>query len=322
MLAVPIHMSKPGESLPMQKPLSIVLAAGLAACASAQSTTESAALRIVDAPVVNLPAEAESAVPVTVDASAFAAGTALMPLGTGETLRISIDRTRQHSDISTSWSGTVEGVEHGWFSFVQYDDAFHGIIGAGELGKFELRTSGQSTADGQHVYNLVKIDESKYPGCAIDDLPPAANRGIRPVDISATPTPNTNLGTHSHAGDTGEPLYNVDDGSVIDVMIVYTAEARNGWGGTNNIMALAQNCIDTSNIAYTNSNIGPRWGRICSAEMGRLTVMFRFFLQGWCHAQFHKHADWRIPKDQSIPRFHGPHFSNAECCFCTRIRAG
>ncbi len=250
-------MSKPGESLPMQKPLSIVLAAGLAACASAQSTTESAALRIIDAPVVNLPAEAESAVPVIVDASAFAAGTALMPLGTGETLRISIDRTRQNSDISTSWSGTAHGVEHGWFSFVQYDDAFHGIIGAGELGKFELRASGQSTADGQPVYNLVKIDESKYLGCAIDDLPPAANRGIRPVDISAKPKPNTNLGTHNHAGDTGEPLFNVDDGSVIDVMIVYTAEARNGWGGTNNIMALAQNCIDTSNIAYTNSNIGP-----------------------------------------------------------------
>jgi hypothetical protein len=241
----------------MHKPFAIVLAAGLAACASAQSTTESAALRIIDAPVVNLPDTAASAVPVVIDASAFNAETALMPLGKGETLRISIDRTRHHSDISTGWSGTAHGVEHGWFSFVQYDDAFHGIIGAGELGTFELRASGQHTDDGQLIYNLIKIDNSKFLGCATDELQQPARQGLRPVDISATPTPGTTIDTHNHADNPGGPLYNVDDGSVIDVMIVYTAEARTGWGGTNAIMALAQNCIDTTNTTYENSNIGP-----------------------------------------------------------------
>ena len=253
----------------MQKPLFVVLAAGLALGAQAQSANpshgpEASALRIVDAPVVNLPDTAESAVPVVVNAAAFNAETALMPLGTGETLRISIDRTRHHSDVSTGWSGTVEGVEHGWFSFVQYDDAFHGIVGAGELGTFELRVSGQNTDDGQTIYNLVKIDDSKFLGCATNELQPV-KRGIQPVDVSANSTPSNDLGTHDHHNP-GGPLYVNDDGSVIDVMIVYTAEARIGWGGTSAIMALAQNCIDTTNIAYENSAIGPLELNLVHAE--------------------------------------------------------
>ena len=237
-------------------PAAIVLASGLGA--SAQSQPEALGLNIVQAPIVNLPETAESAVAVTVDASAFSNQTVLLPLGTGETLRARVKNTQIHSDVSTGWSGTIDGVEHGWFSVVQYEDAFHAIIGVGELGKFELRASGQSTDAGLPIYNLIKIDESKFLGCATNDIAnPQPQRGIQPVDVSASPRTHSGPTTDTHTHNPGGPAFIVDDGSVIDVMIVYTAEARTGWGGTANIMALAQNCIDTSNIAYANSQMTP-----------------------------------------------------------------
>ncbi len=239
-------------------PAAIMIASGL--CFSAGAQTETAALSIVQAPAVNLPAEAESAVAVTVDASAFEGSSVLFPLGTGETLRARVKNTQIHSDVSTGWSGSLDGIEHGWFSFVQYEDAFHAIIGAGDLGKFELRASGQSTDAGQPIYNLVKIDESKFLGCATNDLAnpqQQQQRGIQPVDVAASPRTPSGPTTDTHTHNPGGPAYVVDDGSVIDVMIVYTAEARTGWGGTNNIMALAQNCIDTTNMSYSNSQMTP-----------------------------------------------------------------
>ncbi|MFU8828165.1 MAG: M12 family metallo-peptidase [Phycisphaerales bacterium] len=46
-----------------------------------------------------------------------------------------------------------------------------------------------------------------------------------------------------------------DDGSVIDVLVVYTPSARSAAGGTSAIQALAFASIDSTNQAYINSNI-------------------------------------------------------------------
>ena len=143
----------------------------------------------------------------------------------------------------------------------------HGIIGAGELGKFSLRASGQSTDAGLAIYNLIKVDESKFAGCATDDLanPQQAQRAVEQNEASPKSSGIT-TGSHEHNHDDTGPVFVVDDGSIVDVMIVYTAEARAGWGGTANIMALAQNCIDTTNIAYVNSATEPFELRLVHAE--------------------------------------------------------
>ncbi len=250
---------------PSLSPAAILIAVGLCATAGAQSQPEASALNIIQAPIVNLPETAESAVAVTVDASAFDNDTVLLPLGTGETLRARVERTQHHSDVSTGWSGTLDGVEQGWFSVVQYEDAFHAIIGAGELGKFSLRASGQYTGEGQPIYNLIKIDESTFAGCATNDIANPQRAQLPILEIEEAPT-GTGILTDTHEHDNTGPVFVVDDGSVIDVMIVYTAQARNGWGGTANIMALAQNCIDTSNIAYANSATEPFELRLVHAE--------------------------------------------------------
>ncbi|TVQ75198.1 MAG: hypothetical protein EA380_11425, partial [Phycisphaeraceae bacterium] len=49
-----------------------------------------------------------------------------------------------------------------------------------------------------------------------------------------------------------------DDGSVIDVMIVYTPAAQNAAGGQNAIQSLAQSAISSTNNVYANSQIDTR----------------------------------------------------------------
>ena len=49
-----------------------------------------------------------------------------------------------------------------------------------------------------------------------------------------------------------------DDGSVIDVMIVYTPAAQNAAGGQNAIQSLAQSAISSTNNIYANSQIDTR----------------------------------------------------------------
>ncbi len=246
------------------KAAAMVAAGGICQLTSAQSAQPEPAMRLVSAPVVNAPAETQYALPVVMNADAFASGSVSFPLDVNLNVRASVTKTQIHSDVSTGWSGSLEGVEFGSFSFVQYEDAFHGAIWAGEHGTFEVRDSGQDDAQGNDIYNLIKLDMSKFAGCGNDQFPvhgkaaqiAAANRSIGMAKEMAG-TDDRGAGN----GNTGvtipgfEPV--LDDGSVIDVMIVYTAEARQGWGGTNQILALTQNCINTSNSAYANSDIGP-----------------------------------------------------------------
>ncbi|GAB5497529.1 MAG: hypothetical protein Phyf2KO_26090 [Phycisphaerales bacterium] len=245
----------------------LVAACSLCQPVTAQSSVQSSqpemyALSMVNAPVVNLPEEADYAYPVVITGEAFDGDSVLFPLGGNQVVRGHVTKVRNHSDISTGWSGTLEGVEYGWFSFVQYDDAFHGVIGAGDIGTYELRDSGQNDANGNDIYNLIKFDMSKFKGCGNDQLQ-GHGRAQQVMEQNQRIAMSRQIAgnTGTTVGGNGVTIPGVtpelDDGSVIDVMIVYTAEARQGWGGTNQILALAQNSIDTTNTAYNNSQISP-----------------------------------------------------------------
>lgn len=53
----------------------------------------------------------------------------------------------------------------------------------------------------------------------------------------------------------------------LDVMIVYTPQARSGAGGTAAIQALAQNAVDVSNTAFINSQTNARFNLVQTAEV-------------------------------------------------------
>jgi hypothetical protein len=109
----------------------------------------------------------------------------------------------------------------------------HGFIGGllyAPDGVYELST----LADGSQV--IMKIDQSRYQGCATDGrIVGMSNGGSGAVIVDPDPTV-------------------MDDGTVwIDVMAVYTPQARLAAGGDQAMQAQVQAAVDVANTAFQNS---------------------------------------------------------------------
>ncbi|MGK7890461.1 MAG: FG-GAP-like repeat-containing protein [Leptolyngbyaceae cyanobacterium] len=76
-----------------------------------------------------------------------------------------------------------------------------------------------------------------------------------PITVNVPPT----------AADT--PAGTQDDGSIIDIMVVYTPQARDKEGGAVGINQLIQSSVDEINQGYTNSGINPRLRLVHTAEV-------------------------------------------------------
>ncbi|MBX7220315.1 MAG: hypothetical protein K1Y36_10255 [Blastocatellia bacterium] len=100
-------------------------------------------------------------------------------------------------------------------------------------------------AGNRHV--IEKVDFSSFKPCG-GAVPVAASNAVEPTVVrSGTPE--------------------VDNGSRIDVMVLYTAAARTAAGGTTQIQATAQSAVDITNTAYANSNITTRLQMVYTGEL-------------------------------------------------------
>ncbi len=200
--------------------------------------------------------EAASDRAVSIDLAALAQDHVSFRLPSGGQVTGEVTLRVTHPSGASSWRGTIESVEHGQFSIAASDGVAHGVIWAGELGTYEIR----ARADG--LYDTVRTDTIDFPPCAGPLRPDAAARGIPGLRERAIAEQR-----HDDANGTTAPAARGgDDGSVVDILIVYTAEARIGAGGTAAIEALAQNAVNATNTAYANSNIGPLELRLVRTE--------------------------------------------------------
>lgn len=192
---------------------------------------------------------------VSIDLAALAQDRVSFLLPGGEQVTGEVTLRVTHPSGASSWRGSIEGREHGWFSIAESGGVAHGAIWAGNLGTYELRP----LADG--LYETVRTDTIDFPPCAGPLRPDAAARGIPGVRERATAE------QREADADTATPkARGSDDGSVVDILVVYTAQARIGAGGTSAIEALAQNAVDATNTAYANSDIGPLELRLVHTE--------------------------------------------------------
>jgi hypothetical protein len=76
-----------------------------------------------------------------------------------------------------------------------------------------------------------------------------------PDEEDPTPAPGRRSGNDK---DTGKATCTTDRGDTIDVMVSYTAAARNGAGGKDAMEADIRLAVDLTNKAYSNSGIGQR----------------------------------------------------------------
>src|SRR4029453_14163077 len=143
------------------------------------------------------------------------------------------DRIEATGTDSFAWTGHLQDVEPSGVSLVVRDGVLAGNVSI-------PGTSYEVRYEGSGVYSINQIDPAAFP----PEAPPI------PVHTPSTFPPN--------AG---------DDGSIVDVMVVYTTTARQAAGGTNAMNALIALAVSESNTGYGNSNVTQRLRLVHTAEV-------------------------------------------------------
>lgn len=152
-------------------------------------------------------------------------------------LLVSVDRADERHLFSYTWYGRVlGGVETGGSYVLSVEeDAVMGAVWLDDARAFEIKS------DAAGVLWATELRQHAFEPCATgEEHCVHAHHEPRPVDLAPR-----------GAGC-------ADDGSLIDVMVVYTPSARTAAGGTNSIRALANSAVASANTAYQNSNISTR----------------------------------------------------------------
>jgi hypothetical protein len=139
------------------------------------------------------------------------------------------------------WVGQLRD-QSGTVHLSMVGNALHGRIESRD-GLFMV----SSDADGTPI--VEELDPSLFPADFGDD---AVTPNQLPALLNAAP-----------AG----PIAAADNGTLIDVMILYTPAARAAAGGTGNMQALVNNAVSVTNTAYANSGVKPRLRLAYSAEI-------------------------------------------------------
>jgi hypothetical protein len=151
---------------------------------------------------------------------------------------VSVDRSDERDLFSYTWYGRVIGGAEAGGTYVLSveEDAVMGAVWLDNARAFEIKS------DAAGVLWATELHQAAFEPCATGpEHCVHAHHGVRPEAV---------------AGPRGGACQ--DDGSLIDVMVVYTPAARNAAGGTNAVRALANSAVASANTAYQNSNIATR----------------------------------------------------------------
>lgn len=141
---------------------------------------------------------------------------------------------------NNTWLGNIEGESSGTFNLVLNEDALSAIIRVPNKGMFRIRSLRNGMVD------IQEIDETRFPACGL---------GAAGFDIPA--------GGGIEAG----TVEDCDDGSIIEILILYTPLARSAAGGTAAILAEIDLSIANANLAYNNSLIATQLNLVHVAEI-------------------------------------------------------
>jgi hypothetical protein len=159
------------------------------------------------------------------------------------------------------WTGGIEDDPVGWFAVAVRDGTVVWYIWTGDGPTYNIRPVPE---DSPHWPMAVvrELEPAHFAPCVLGQgqivrLNRDEARG-QAGGATASSSPADTQSDSEHLALAGEVACGADDGSVFDVMIVYTPAARVAAGGYNAIHALAELCITSTNNAYHNSQINPR----------------------------------------------------------------
>jgi hypothetical protein len=154
---------------------------------------------------------------------------------------VSVDRADVRDLFSYTWYGRVVGGAEvgGTYVLSVEEDAVMGAVWLDDARAFEIKS------DAAGVLWATEIHQTAFEPCATGH-----------EHCVHAPHPPGEARPEPVGGARGGACQ--DDGSLIDVMVVYTPSARNAAGGTNAVRALANSAVASANTAYQNSNIATR----------------------------------------------------------------
>jgi hypothetical protein len=164
---------------------------------------------------------------VRIDVSRLAEATTLsIPTFGAETLQIIRERTARVAD-GLYWYGRIEGQPGSSVTLMVKGEALIGNIRTQQGQAYEIRYLGGG------VHRLQEVDPSRYPPEAEPLVPEV--RAPAEADVCTTDPPTD-----------------------IDVLVIYTDDARVAAGGTDAIEATAFLAVEETNQSYLNSNVTQR----------------------------------------------------------------
>lgn len=151
-----------------------------------------------------------------------------------------VDEARQDR-WGSSWNGTLAGVSQGYF-FVTVVDGVLMTHVASPQGVYEVS---QAAGD---LYRAVQIDQAKFRDHPDEWDPPVGTAvDVQPLATSVGAT--------------------ADTGATIDIMVAYTATARQAAGSTAAMESTIQTALNETNTAYANSGVTPRLRLVRTEEV-------------------------------------------------------
>jgi peptidyl-Asp metalloendopeptidase len=180
--------------------------------------------------------------PVSVNTSALAAEILDIELTSGRVVRARLDRRETHRNGAQTWAGHIPGEPLSAVTLV----ASGGVL-QGSVRLLDGAYSIEPAAGGPlHVVRQVDADAT---GADLEPIAPAFD--VPPAGADVPPA----------AG---------DDGSLIDVLVFYTAAAQAAAGGDLAVQTRIALGVSETNTAYANSSIAPRL-RLVGAELTSYT---------------------------------------------------
>ena len=183
-----------------------------------------------------------------------------LPLFDGEQVVARIERCERGLDDAWVWVGSLEGSAQSSVMLAVVGDTVAGTVTRGDE-LYSIRYAG----GGLHA--LGEVDPAGFEPCGTgDEHAHAATPGSRSSSAAGPVT----------AGDAAAVANNPP---TIDILVVYTPEARSEAGGTNAMIALINLAISETNDAYMQSQVDQEVRLVGTAEMGGYTESGSIFTE-------------------------------------------
>jgi len=164
---------------------------------------------------------------------------------------IKFTRYIRRSASSYTWFGEVVGRDSGVLSLAVEDDVMLASLHVPGEGVYEIRY----LPDG--VHEVREVDPAELLACGGGQVPGHSTS----TDLQYYPAAE---GEIEGAGDVNE----------VDVLVVYTPDARSGAGGTTAIKALINLAVDESNTAYQQSEVDLRLRLVHTEEVNYIEAQY------------------------------------------------